>query len=388
MSVHRSVFVLFILCGSLWLNHGMAADARPKPSLRPNIRWYLPEIIDGSKPKVKRVVVSGTSYPGTSIAVRDNRITLIRKKALTVPLSKVTSTKFPLQVRQDGYFEMEFVLPHSDVQIPFEITRLGTTVNYTLVFKVQKNSVTMASKRQLERSPYLSRPYKIWFGPGYTYLRYKQTIQVLQGGASDPSFESLRGPSLFFRGTARVHKRWSVGAEYKSSPGLVRDGAGISISGGAYNWTTLAAEGYYHSDLKFNAASYPVETGLRAGLQHHTVPFLSSQASSPIVELKYNTVTMATFGFDLSIASRNRIYYEIYMRYQLPLTTGPLFDLSTKFAFDGSLGAMYRLTSNWLLGLFWYGQWHEYNFTRSADKKTGSQSLFYSNLDLRVGYQF
>jgi len=63
---------------------------------------------------------------------------------------------------------------------------------------------------------------------------------------------------------------------------------------------------------------------------------------------------------------------------------------SSTLAFDGSLGTAYYLNDHWKVGGFWYGQWQQFNFTTSlgGTTNTGSQMLFYSALDLRLGYDF
>jgi hypothetical protein len=85
------------------------------------------------------------------------------------------------------------------------------------------------------------------------------------------------------------------------------------------------------------------------------------------------------------------------MRYQFPLSTqsdgASQFDISPRFAFDGSVGLSYNLTPRTRLGMFWYGQWHEYEFKNapdafSGDKISGDQSLFFSNWEFRMGFEF
>ena len=55
-------------------------------------------------------------------------------------------------------------------------------------------------------------------------------------------------------------------------------------------------------------------------------------------------------------------------------------------------GAYYKINRNWRVGGFWYGQWHEYEYEHfdkfdGADI-TGEQTLFFSNAEVRLGYEF
>ena len=79
------------------------------------------------------------------------------------------------------------------------------------------------------------------------------------------------------------------------------------------------------------------------------------------------------------------------MRYQQALSVGSLFEIVPSIAFDGSLGAFYKFKNNWRVGSFWYGQYHKYDYTSTridSEDVNGEMSLFFSNLELRVGYTF
>jgi hypothetical protein len=71
-------------------------------------------------------------------------------------------------------------------------------------------------------------------------------------------------------------------------------------------------------------------------------------------------------------------------------TGGSGFTIKSKFGFDGSLGAVYYMAPKLRTGLFWFGQWHNYDFvyTGSNTQNVGAQTLFYSNLEFRLGTEF
>jgi hypothetical protein len=104
-------------------------------------------------------------------------------------------------------------------------------------------------------------------------------------------------------------------------------------------------------------------------------------------------MTDASAGLLLEWSRRRWTYYWL-MRYQYPLTSkadgASQWSMQPVFAFDGSIGASYNITRQLKLGLFWYGQWHQFNYTYSDGTvvDSGFQSLFYSNVDVRLGIDF
>ena len=73
-------------------------------------------------------------------------------------------------------------------------------------------------------------------------------------------------------------------------------------------------------------------------------------------------------------------------------TGGDTFKIQPRSAFDGSLGAAYKITRSWLVGLYWYGQINQYNYSftngNTGLATSGSQNVFYSNGELRIGHDF
>jgi hypothetical protein len=125
------------------------------------------------------------------------------------------------------------------------------------------------------------------------------------------------------------------------------------------------------------------------------MPFLAAQESGGAV-MRKNTLLMASAGLDLTLNKNGNWLYEAMARYQYPVFAtadgSNRFSINPIMAFDGLLGVAYRIAQPLRLGVYWYGQFHQYNFNyfESVEgvENTGSQSLFYSNAELRMGWEF
>jgi hypothetical protein len=80
------------------------------------------------------------------------------------------------------------------------------------------------------------------------------------------------------------------------------------------------------------------------------------------------------------------------MRLQLLAAAGDQFSIQPGLLFDGSVGAVRRVSKSWSFGGFWYGQSISYEFTSDdfdpPNLSTGTQSQLYSNLEFRAIYAF
>lgn len=118
--------------------------------------------------------------------------------------------------------------------------------------------------------------------------------------------------------------------------------------------------------------------------------FLNADAD---LNLKENKMNNASFGLLAEVQRRKWAFYWL-TRYQFPFAStaegSNQYEIKPTFAFDGSIGTSYNLSQRLRLGLFWYGQWHQYNFVYGDADVTnaGFQSLFYSSIDLRLGFDF
>jgi hypothetical protein len=83
--------------------------------------------------------------------------------------------------------------------------------------------------------------------------------------------------------------------------------------------------------------------------------------------------------------------YEMFMAYQVPIFTSSQISIKPEVMFNGSIGAYYKYTPTWYIGSFWYGQLHSYSYSTHnssfGEDFSGRQQLFFSNIELRIGYE-
>lgn len=245
---------------------------------------------------------------------------------------------------------------------------------------------TEAQNNSVEQ-PWHRSGWWAWLGSGYNFVDYRQSVP----GRLSLNYQDARGPSQYFEGGFTGGHGYGGVFTYKSTPGEVRiDNAEIDPN--RYNWTTVSLEGLVKRPSKVRLFNRRLVYGLRAGVQMHKTPFIFVDAFGD-PKLKQNEMNTASMGTLAEWTRKSWTYYWL-MRYQFPFSAksegAGQYSVSPTFAFDGSIGTSYNFTPQVKLGFFWYGQWHQYNFVYGDSEVTnaGSQSLFYSNVDLRLGIDF
>lgn len=225
-----------------------------------------------------------------------------------------------------------------------------------------------------------------WLGGGYNFTDYRQSIP----GRGTLDFRNVIGPTRYFE--AGISRKGLGGLfTYKENPGKIMfDNA--SVDRDIYNWMHYSLEAQIRARTPIILWNRPVIVGYRLGLQHHQVPFVLLNGSDQL-EQKTMKMDSASAGGLIQWSRANWNYYGL-LRYQFPLVYSAegssRFKLNPIFAFDGSIGTSYDITKQWRAGAFWYGQWHQFDFTYSDGQVSnkGFQSLFYSTVDLRLGFQW
>ncbi|RYZ93360.1 MAG: hypothetical protein EOP06_01210 [Proteobacteria bacterium] len=221
----------------------------------------------------------------------------------------------------------------------------------------------------------------IWLGVGMNYQFYEQALPSIGGVGT---FQNIQGPVQSIRAGFQGHA-FGLDTSYRKTPGRMDSKASTTVVGGQYTWETLESEALYRLGN---------EWGLRAGVQYHSLPYMDFYPSTQTVFVRSNSILMATVGFDRKFPISERLRGDWQMRYQLPVlsgsSNGDSFDVRQRVSFDGSVGAVYSVTKTFRTAVYWYGQYHTYDFTYETPDKIsrGSQTLIYSSVELKFGLEF
>lgn len=246
---------------------------------------------------------------------------------------------------------------------------------------------TSTRTERYHEEPYMKNGWWAWFGAGENYVDYRQSVP----GRGTLTDSNVKGPSEYVETGFMGQNNWGGVFSYKQTPGEIHPN-NAPIDNGSYKWTTVGIEGILRKTSPFTVFGTPVVYGLRLGVQQHRLPFVFLDSDAQL-QMKSTTMTSASAGV-LAEWTRARWTYYWLMRYQYPLSSqadgASEFTIKPVFAFDGSVGSSYNFSRQLKLGLFWYGQWHQFNFVYADPNQTnpGFQSLFYSNVDLRLGWDF
>lgn len=228
-------------------------------------------------------------------------------------------------------------------------------------------------------------------GVGINYVQFGQTVD----GFADLAYESVKSPTVYANLGFYLTDSIGLEASYKDTIGEIKD---MQNSGQVfeYNWKT------YSVDLLYRGRPYKNDDGFirgmqwvwRLGAQQHFMPFLDVPDISQLnVDLKENSILMANAGFSYFFATSPSFRYELTLRYQHPIASSndsTTFEISPNFSFDGSIGATYRLSDHFNMGIHWYGQWHSfsYEYGEGANQLSGDQDIIFSNIDFRLGVEY
>jgi hypothetical protein len=312
----------------------------------------------------------------------------------------VPGTRYSYQVRALGRrgvpisgwsaaheFEAPYVPPPPVEQAPVvEQTPLAAQERKPAEAKDNPASLRV-KKEQPDRSLWERIGWWLWAGSGYNYVNVRQTIN----NTADVEYKNTKGPSGYIEAGYLSSRRVGGIFSYKRTPGEVRID-NYPVNDRDFVWTTTSLEGLWVIPWYVRLFDHPLLWSLRAGVQNHYFPFLYVETGSRLIQGTNNMMT-ATLGF-LTETVGNKIKYYWSMRYQQPVSSssegGNSFTVTPTMAFDGSVGASYNFTERWKTGLFWYGQFHQYDFKYQSSTQTnsGKQSLFFSNMEFRLGVDF
>ncbi len=370
------------------VNAQTLVESRPplKLSVVP-VRWYRPEFVKPLPGKRHQIVIQGVTFKGARVTL-GVKIPFFKEGHIeTSELSKkdiIKDRDSTVIADGKGFFSFTVDLPYGVVHLPISVEYRGSITPYVPIIKVLKDDLKIVGESRLETSPFYKKKFGFWAGTGFNYITYKQ---------GDFSFQSLSLPSQYLKFWYEIIPYLELNVSAKSSPGEVSSGAAVSVLQGGYSWDNLGVEASY-SPESFETELFGLETlfGVIGGVQYHLVPYVV-QVGVNQASIRTNEVIMGSLGGRALLIQSRRWEYEVFLRYQHVVSSGDLFDIGSSFAFDGSLGAIYRFKNrSWRLGAFSYGQYFSYQTTRintvTLARDRLDHSLFFSNIELRLGYEF
>ena len=237
---------------------------------------------------------------------------------------------------------------------------------------------------------------RAFLGLGINYVRYTENLTDVS-----TSYADFRGPSTHLGIAMDLTDHYAIEADYKDTP-FQFNNASVGLPNTFGDWQTLLLQVTQKSDgasawtdRYLNDKPGQNEISWLYGVQLHQlpIPLFSSSTEQPFLK----TVQI----FDLSAGARWQRYWNPFTRttmllhLQYPIassasTGGSSFQVNPVIFFDGSIGIDKRLKDHLWLGLHWYGQYQQFNFSYSDSQvsDSGAQSTFFSDLELRLTFDF
>lgn len=250
-----------------------------------------------------------------------------------------------------------------------------------------KSSLTAEAEEEDPKEKYLlNSKGSVYLGSGLDYLLFDQSGT---GGSESGHFGKVALPTQLLGAQLQVGKKSRLVFEYHFWPSEIESGETAKLNDNKYNWTSMLAEYQY----RFHQTNYSAYS-LLVGIQQHQIPYLSVNALDKI-DILTNQLLNASLGVQAKFLTESRKYeYEVFMRYQHLLNSSSLnghtFTATPVLMFDGSIGVSRYFDNGFKAGLYWFGQqqYFNYEFTREGVESSGSQNLFNSNIQFRIGWEF
>ena len=359
----------------------------PKENFSPEINWDEPKIKPTNRPKVHKVTLLGKTEKDVNVRVGRNLLWIKADKSGRKKVKKIAVNKLKVKGKRivsqklDGSFAINILLPEGELQIPVGLIRGNERAKFQLVMFVKDKKIEL--KNQATRIK-TDCQYCIWLGAGLTYLNYQQDPPQ---DIKDVKYGAFGLPSITFKTWIQLVKNWKLRFAYHrlTGPDLSANTPGTTLSNKSIQWQHMGLEVDYRALPSFKLLDLKFDPALLIGVQNQDMPFLLQTAPNffSIESFKFNTASVGGLFF---VNNHKRWYYEIFMRLQTAVSSSGDVQLSSGFAFDGSVGGIYRLGQSLRLGIFWGGQFHKYNYT--INSAPGTYSLLSSAIDLALGYEF
>lgn len=232
--------------------------------------------------------------------------------------------------------------------------------------------------------------FRSWAGAGASYIQHRQTRS---GSGKNLSFETIEMPSSYVDMDLIFFNRLRVLLVSQQAPGVVENRQTIQVLNRQYAWKVQSLDlAYSPSSWKWKVFGFATQWGVRLGAQTQQIPMIEQTQETEYLVNPIN-VSLAAVGGDVSVKLSQYWRMDLFMRYQhLFDFPGKKIQIETPLVFDGSIG-VYRLVGSYFrTGVFWYGEYMDYQFKKRESFESaiveGSQNLLSSTLEFRFGFQF
>lgn len=240
---------------------------------------------------------------------------------------------------------------------------------------------TPSKSTELSSKPIL---FSFWLGLGASYVAFNQEAEsnVLAG-----DYSTIKVPASFMKIEINLADNLNLTAAHTDTPGTILVKPDTVIDRTNYSWKT------FNTELEYTI-SKTIDKEIRAilGLQIHHLPFLmvNQDGSLSLIE---NELQNFSVGVKQVLRFENEKTYEGSIQYQIPTNAKSLngyeFKTTSGQVLDISLGAFKKYSNGFRVGAYWNGQYlkTDYDFSTSQFSDRGTQVLYQSNIQLRIGFE-
>ena len=236
---------------------------------------------------------------------------------------------------------------------------------------------------------------RAFFGAGINFVRYTENLSNV-----NTSYGDLRGPSYSVGTAMDLNDHYAVEASYKDTP-FIFNNSSANVNNLSGQWQTVALGLSQKSDGASKWTDRVLSDTVSAnevrwhyGLQLHQIPI-------PFFDIYHEPYLKTVQLLNASAGASWERYWNPWTRttmlvnLQYPISsstsTGDAsFQVTPVILFDGSLGIDKKLSTNYWLGLHWYGQYQNIGVSYSDNQvsASGAMSVFFSTIELRLTFDY
>lgn len=296
-------------------------------------------------------------------------------------------TKSKIAVTEDGSFSFTFLAPGEQKIIVPLMFHLKLSQGYELILELEKSgkikTAILEPVIDLEMRKKFCLRSRISIAGGITGFSYDQKISGIQ---SRLSYISSQTPALSLAYNRSQSPTVEHAFAIRSAPGLIK--ASSQFQGDlSFRWNV--ASYYYQSrsmDWIRGWRTYMLHPFLRYGFQYHDLPTVALQRADE-ASIKSTQLANPAVGMGFNIFTKKNWMAEVNFNVQYPIYSST--DLGYNFMFDGAASMYFAITRELFVGLNWYGQFHQFDYSRGEGlDRSGKIQFLYTNIEGSIGWNF